>query len=67
MVDLMVDTEFIKIGKDRYINKLGNGQVYSRKEIIKMMIENQKELKKFYEVKSETNKTNRGHKGKRCN
>ena len=56
MVDLMIDTEFIKVGKDRYINELGNGKVYSWKEIKKLMMENQKEL---YGTKPETTKTNK--------
>ena len=55
MVDLMVDTEFIKVGKDRYINKKGNGEIYSWKEVKEMMIKNQEEL---YGVKSETTETN---------
>ena len=56
MVDLMVDTEFIKIGKDRYINKLGNGQVYSKKELMKLIKKNNEEL---YGIKPETVKTDK--------
>ena len=59
MVDLMVDTEFIKVGKDRYINKLGNGQVYSKKELMKLIKKNNEEL---YGIKSETVKTDKRHK-----
>lgn len=59
MVDLMVDTEFIKVGKDRYINKLGNGQVYSKKELMKLIKKNNEEL---YGIKSETVEADKRHK-----
>lgn len=59
MVDLMVDTEFIKVGKDRYINKLGNGQVYSKKELMKLIKKNNEEL---YGIKSETVETDKRYK-----
>lgn len=59
MVDLMVDTEFIKIGKDRYINKLGNGQVYSKRELMKLIKKNNEEL---YGIKSETVEIDKRHK-----
>lgn len=67
MVDLMQATEFIKIGKDRYINKLSNGMIYSEKELKELLRKNNAELNKVVkeetnEVKPETTQTNRRHK-----
>lgn len=68
MVDLMVDTEFIKIGKNKYMDKLSNGIIYSEEELKELIRKNNADLKKevVKEVKDEskpkTTKTNRRHK-----
>lgn len=72
MVDLMVDTEFIKIGKDRYIDKLSNGIIYSEEELKELLRKNNRELNKEVvkeekdEIKPETTKTNRRRKSTKC-
>lgn len=68
MVDLMVDTEFIKIGKDKYMDKLSNGIIYSEEELKELLRKNYAELNKKVvkeekdEIKPETTKTNRRRK-----
>ena len=68
MVDLMVDTEFIKIGKNKYMDKLSNGIIYSEEELKELLRKNYAELNKKVvkeekdEIKPETTKTNRRHK-----
>lgn len=68
MVDLMVDTEFIKIGKNKYMNKLSNGVIYSEEELKELLRKNNREINKQVvkeekdEIKPETTKTNRRHK-----
>ena len=46
MKDLMQDTEFVKLGKDRWIEKGGTGRVYSTDELKKLFKKNDKEVKK---------------------
>ena len=46
MKDLMQDTEFVKLGKDRWIEKNGTGRVYSTDELKKLFKKNDKEVKK---------------------
>jgi DNA-directed RNA polymerase delta subunit len=46
MKDLMQDTEFVKLGKDRWIEKGGTGRVYSTEELKKLFKKNDKEVKK---------------------
>lgn len=68
MVDLMVDTEFIKIGKNKYMDKLSNGIIYSEEELKELLRKNYAELNKKVvkeekdEIKPETTKTNRRRK-----
>lgn len=68
MVDLMVDTEFIKIGKNKYMDKLSNGIIYSEEELKELLRKNYAELNKQVvkeekdEIKPETTKTNRRRK-----
>lgn len=68
MVDLMVDTEFIKIGKNKYMDKLSNGIIYSKEELKELLRKNYAELNKKVvkeekdEIKPETTKTNRRRK-----
>lgn len=68
MVDLMVDTEFIKIGKNKYMDKLSNGIIYSEEELKELLRKNNREINKKVvkeekdEIKPETTKTNRRHK-----
>lgn len=68
MVDLMIDTEFIKIGKNKYMDKLSNGIIYSEEELKELIKKNNAELKKEVvkevkdEIKPETTKTNRRRK-----
>ena len=42
----MQDTEFVKLGKDRWIEKNGTGRVYSTDELKKLFKKNDKEVKK---------------------
>lgn len=51
MVDLLVDTEFIKIGKNKYMNKLSNGIIYSEEELRELLRKNNRELHKQLEEK----------------
>lgn len=51
MVDLLVDTEFIKIGKNKYMNKLSNGIIYSEEELRELLRKNNRELHKQLEQK----------------
>ena len=53
MIDLLQATEFIKIGKNRYMNKLSNGIIYSEEELKELLRKNNRELNKV--VKEETN------------
>lgn len=46
MKDLMQDTEFVKLGKDRWIEKGGTGRIYSTDELKKLFKKNDKEVKK---------------------
>ena len=46
MKDLMQDTEFVKLGKDRWIEKNGTGRIYSTDELKKLFKKNDKEVKK---------------------
>ena len=46
MKDLMQDTEFAKLGKDRWLEKGGTGRVYSTDELKKLFKKNDKEVKK---------------------
>lgn len=46
MKDLMQDTEFVKLGKDRWLEKGGTGRVYSTDELKKLFKKNDKEVKK---------------------
>ena len=46
MKDLMQDTEFVKLGKDRWIEKNGTGRIYSTEELKKLFKQNDKEVKK---------------------
>jgi hypothetical protein len=68
VVDLMVDTEFIKIGKNKYMDKLSNGIIYSEEELKELLRKNYAELNKQVvkeekdEIKPETTKTNRRRK-----
>jgi hypothetical protein len=68
VVDLMVDTEFIKIGKNKYMDKLSNGIIYSEEELKELLRKNCAELNKKVvkeekdEIKPETTKTNRRRK-----
>lgn len=72
MVDLMVDTEFIKIGKNKYMDKLSNGIIYSEQELKELLRKNNKEINKQVvkeekdEIKPETTKTNRRRKSTKC-
>lgn len=72
MVDLMVDTEFIKIGKNKYMDKLSNGIIYSEEELKELLRKNYAELNKKVvkeekdEIKPETTKTNRRRKSTKC-
>ena len=64
MVDLMQATEFVKVGKDRYMNKLSNGVIYSGAELKELLRKNNEEIMKEArnEVKPETTKTAKRHK-----
>ena len=42
----MQDTEFVKLGKDRWIEKGGTGRIYSTEELKKLFKKNDKEVKK---------------------
>lgn len=42
----MQDTEFVKLGKDRWIEKGGTGRIYSTEELKKLFKQNDKEVKK---------------------
>lgn len=42
----MQDTEFVKLGKDRWIEKGGTGRIYSTDELKKLFKKNDKEVKK---------------------
>lgn len=53
MVDLLVDTEFIKIGKNKYMNKLSNGKIYSEQELKELLRKNNKEVQERYKVLNE--------------
>ena len=53
MVDLLIDTEFIKIGKDKYMNKLSNGIIYSEAELKELLRRNNRELHNQIEEKKE--------------
>lgn len=53
MRDLMQDTEFVKLGKDRWVEKGGTGRVYSTDELKKLFKKNDKEVKKEKENKDE--------------
>ena len=53
MVDLLVDTEFIKIGKNKYMNKLSNGIIYSEAELKELLRKNNKEVQERYKVLNE--------------
>jgi hypothetical protein len=72
VVDLMVDTEFIKIGKNKYMDKLSNGIIYSEEELKELLRKNYAELNKKVvkeekdEIKPETTKTNRRRKSTKC-
>ena len=46
MKDLMQDTEFVKLGKDRWLEKGGTGRIYSTEELKKLFKKNDKEVKK---------------------
>ena len=46
MKDLMQDTEFVKLGKDRWLEKGGTGRIYSTDELKKLFKKNDKEVKK---------------------
>jgi DNA-directed RNA polymerase delta subunit len=46
MKDLMQDTEFVKLGKDRWIEKGGTGRIYTTEELKKLFKKNDKEVKK---------------------
>jgi DNA-directed RNA polymerase delta subunit len=46
MKDLMQDTEFVKLGKDRWIEKGGTGRIYTTDELKKLFKKNDKEVKK---------------------
>ena len=46
MKDLMQDTEYVKLGKDRWIEKGGTGRIYSTDELKKLFKKNDKEVKK---------------------
>jgi DNA-directed RNA polymerase delta subunit len=46
MKDLMQDTEFVKLGKDRWIEKGGTGRIYTIEELKKLFKKNDKEVKK---------------------
>lgn len=56
----MQDTEFVKLGKDRWIEKGGTGRIYTTEELKKLFKKNDKELKKEKvkenkdDIKSET-------------
>lgn len=73
MVDLLTDTEFIKIGKDKYMNKLSNGIIYSEAELKELLRRNNRELHNQIEEKKEeknaikpkTIQSNRRYKGKK--
>lgn len=67
MVDLMQATEFIKIGKNKYMDKLSNGIIYSEEELKELLRKNNREINKVVkeekdEIKPETTKTNRRYK-----
>lgn len=72
MVDLMVDTEFIKIGKNKYMDKLSNGIIYSEEELKELLRKNNAALNKQVvkeekdEIKPETTKINRRRKSTKC-
>lgn len=51
MKDLMQDTEFVKLGKDRWIEKGGTGRIYTTEELKKLFKKNDKEVKKEKENK----------------
>ena len=42
----MQDTEFVKLGKDRWIEKGGTGRIYTTEELKKLFKKNDKEVKK---------------------
>ena len=42
----MQDTEFVKLGKDRWLEKGGTGRIYSTDELKKLFKKNDKEVKK---------------------
>lgn len=46
MKDLLQDTEFVKLGKDRWIEKGGTGRIYTTDELKKLFKKNDKEVKK---------------------
>ena len=46
MKDLLQDTEFVKLGKDRWLEKGGTGRIYSTDELKKLFKKNDKEVKK---------------------
>jgi DNA-directed RNA polymerase delta subunit len=46
MKDLMQDTEFVKLGKDRWLEKGGTGRIYTTEELKKLFKKNDKEVKK---------------------
>ena len=42
----MQDTEFVKLGKDRWLEKGGTGRIYTTDELKKLFKKNDKEVKK---------------------
>jgi hypothetical protein len=42
----MQDTEFVKLGKDRWLEKGGTGRIYTIEELKKLFKKNDKEVKK---------------------
>ena len=42
----MQDTEFVKLGKDRWLEKGGTGRIYTTEELKKLFKKNDKEVKK---------------------
>lgn len=51
MRDLMQDTEFVKVGKDNWVERNGTGIIYTTEELKKLLKQNDKEVKK--EIKKE--------------
>lgn len=66
MIDLLQATEFVKVGDDKWMNKLSNGVIYSTAELKELLRKNNTEVMQVVkgesdEVKPKTTQTTKRH------